>query len=235
MLLMQFSTSHYCRKARLALSYKKIVYKVENLTPGIHILKLKPLTGLTTVPVLLPQESGQPTAIADSTKILKYLETYCPEPSLTLSDRQLQIEASMLEDWLDESIGTATRFVYYDYRAGAGKQIDPSLFSQVLISVVRRQYGITSAAVELAKSRLNTAMEELSIRWQNLYLVGDRLSVADIAAAALLSPLALIPQYRQEYPWLFERIEQIHQLCGEPLPPGLESAEDKETMGVGIM
>ena len=235
MLLMQFSTSHYCRKARLALGYKKIVYKVENLTPGIHILKLKPLTGLTTVPVLLPQESGQPTAIADSTEILKYLETYCPEPSLTFSDRQLQIEASMLEDWLDESIGTATRFVYYDYRAGAGKQIDPSLFSQVLISVVRRQYGITSAAVELAKSRLNTAMEELSIRWQNLYLVGDRLSVADIAAAALLSPLALIPQYRQEYPWLFERIEQIHQLCGEPLPPGLESAEDKETMGVGIM
>ena len=235
MLLMQFSTSHYCRKARLALGYKKIVYKVENLTPGIHILKLKPLTGLTTVPVLLPQESGQPTAIADSTKILKYLETYCPEPSLTLSDRQLQIEASMLEDWLDESIGTATRFVYYDYRAGAGKQIDPSLVSQVLISVVRRQYGITTAAVELAKSRLNTAMEELSIRWQNLYLVGDRLSVADIAAAALLSPLALIPQYRQEYPWLFERIEQIHQLCGEPLPPGLESAADKETMGVGIM
>lgn len=235
MLLMQFSTSHYCRKARLALGYKKIIYKVANLTPGIHILKLKPLTGLTTVPVLLPQESGQPTAIADSTEILKYLETYRLEPTLTLSDRQLQIEASMLEDWLDESIGTATRFVYYDYRAGAGKQIDPSLFSQVLISVVRRQYGITSAAVELAKSRLNTAMEELSIRWQNLYLVGDRLSVADIAAAALLSPLALIPHYRQEYPWLFERIEQIHQLCGEPLPPGLESAEDKETMGVGIM
>ena len=77
MLLMQFSTSHYCRKARLALGYKKIVYKVENLTPGVHILKLKPLTGLTTVPVLLPQESGQPTAIADSTEILKYLETYC--------------------------------------------------------------------------------------------------------------------------------------------------------------
>jgi hypothetical protein len=45
--------------------------------------------------------------------------------------------------------------------------------------------------------------------------------VADISAAALLSPLALIPQYRQGYPWLFERIVQIHQLCNEPLPPGL--------------
>jgi len=224
MLLMQFSTSHYCRKARLVLAYKKIPYQVENLTPGFHILKLKPLTGLTTVPVLLPQEAGQPTAIADSTQILKFLETYRPEPPLTLPNHKLQTEAWMLEDWLDESIGTATRFVYYHFRAGAGKQIDPSLFSQVLIQVVKRQYKITSTTVELAVSRLATALEELSIRWhQSPYLVGDRISVADIAAAALLSPLALIPQYRQEYPWLFERIEQIHQLCGEPLPPGLAS------------
>lgn len=222
MMLLQFSNSHYCRKARLALGYKQIDYQVENLNPGLHILKLKPLTGLTTVPVLLPQESVQPAAIADSTRILKYLETYCPEPRLILPNHELQTTAWMLEDWLDESIGTATRFVYYHFRAGAGKQIDPSLFSQLLIQVVRRQYGITNATVELAASRLAIALEELSVRWQKSpYLVGDRISVADIAAAALLSPLALIPQYRQEYPWLFERIEQIHQLCREPLPPGL--------------
>ncbi|WRH66879.1 MAG: glutathione S-transferase N-terminal domain-containing protein [Planktothrix sp. GU0601_MAG3] len=49
MLLLQFSTSHYCRKARLALGYKGVSYQVENLTPGLHTLKLKPLTGLTTV------------------------------------------------------------------------------------------------------------------------------------------------------------------------------------------
>lgn len=222
MLLLQFSTSHYCRKARLALGYKKVAYKVENLTPGLHILKLKPLTGLTTVPVLLPQTSGQPAAIADSTRILKFLETYYPQPPLLLPNHQQQTEAWLLEDWLDESIGTATRFVYYHFRGGEGKQIDPSLFSQVLIQVVKQQLKITNAAVELAASRLANALEELSTRWKNQpYLVGDRISVADIAAAALLSPLALIPQYYQEYPWLFERIEQIHQLCGEPLPPGL--------------
>ncbi|MEW5859534.1 MAG: glutathione S-transferase family protein [Cyanobacteriota bacterium] len=236
MRLLQFSTSHYCRKARLGLGYKQIAYQVENLTPGLHILKLKPLTGLTTVPVLLPQVEdtqavseatplgtrNETQAIADSTRILQFLERYRPEPTLSLPDRQLQAEALMLEDWLDESIGTATRFVYYDFRAGAGKQIDPSPFSQLVIQVVRRQYGINQATVELAANRLEMAMEVLSSRWQNsLYLVGNRLSVADIAAAALLSPLALIPQYRENYPWLFERIEQIHVLCREPLPPGL--------------
>jgi len=222
MLLLQFSTSHYCRKARLALGYKQIAYQVENLTPGMHVFKLKPLTGLTTMPVLLPQLEGWPEAVADSTQIFKFLEIYQPQPALFLSDEKQQREAWMLEDWLDESIGTATRFVYYDFRAKEGKQIDPSLFSQLVIGVVRRQYGINQAAVSLATERLLRALEVLGERWsKSAYLVGDRLSVADLAAAALLSPLALIPKYRQEYPWLFERIVEVHQVCAEPVPPGL--------------
>jgi glutathione S-transferase len=56
MLLSQFSTSHYCRKARLALGDKKIPYQVKNLTPSLHIFfTVQPLTGLTTLPVLLPK------------------------------------------------------------------------------------------------------------------------------------------------------------------------------------
>lgn len=222
MLLLQFSTSHYCRKARLALGYKKISYQVSNLTPGLHILKLKPLTGLTTVPVLLPQEVGQVETVADSTNIFKFLESYCPLPPLFLPDSGAQTEANMLEDWLDESIGTATRFVYYHFRSRAGKAIDPRVFSQVLIQVVQRQYGITDATAELATERIKLALAELSRRWEKSnYLVGEYLSVADLTAAALLSPLALIPSYQQQYPWLFEQIKQIHLVCSEPLPPGI--------------
>ncbi len=227
MLLLQFSTSHYCRKARLALGYKQIPYQVENLTPGLHIFKLKPLTGLTTVPVLLPQKTGQPQAIADSTNIFNYLETYQPQPPLILSNPTQQTQASLLEDWLDESIGTATRFVYYHYRAGEGQSIDPSLSSQLVINIVRRQYGITPATVELAEKRLENAMTVLSCWKHQPYLVGDRLSIADIAATALLSPLALIPHYCQAYPWLFEKIVTIHNICGEPLPPGLSEESQK--------
>lgn len=222
MLLLQFSTSHYCRKARLALGYKKISYQVDNLTPGLHILKLKPLTGLTTVPVLLPQAAGQVEAICDSTNIFKFLESYCPDPALFLPDPAQQTEANMLEDWLDESIGKATRFVYYHFRARDGKSIDPSVFSQVLIQVVQKQYGITDATAALATQRIELALAELSRRWEkSKYLVGESMSVADLTAAALLSPLALIPAYHQQYPWLFEQIKQIHLICGEALPPGI--------------
>jgi glutathione S-transferase len=222
MLLLQFSTSHYCRKARLALGYHGIEYRVENLTPGLHALKLKPLTrGLTTLPVLLPQELGQPEVIADSTAILRYLESRFPERSLVPSDEKERRQAWLLEDWLDESIGVATRFVYYDYRARSGKAIDPSLSSQLVINVVRWQYRITPASVRLARQRLENALFVLEIWKESPYLVGNTPTVADIAAAALLSPLALLPEYRQGYPWLFDRIREIHQQCGEPLPPGL--------------
>ncbi|MEG4102299.1 MULTISPECIES: hypothetical protein [unclassified Microcoleus] len=43
-----------------------------------------------------------------------------------------------------------------------------------------------------------------------------------LAAVAMLSPLAWIPQYRVENPSLFELIAQIHRLCGETQPPGGE-------------
>jgi glutathione S-transferase len=222
MLLLQFSTSPYCRKVRLALNYKQISYQITNLTPGYHILKLKPLTGLTTVPVLLPQQEGEPEVIADSTNIFTYLENYRPEPSLLPSSPEEKKRVWLLEDWLDESIGIATRFVYYQFRATTGKSIDPSFFSQLVINIARRQFGITTASAQLADRRLTKAMDILSI-WQNTpFLVGDRLSYADIAAAALLSPLVSLPEYRNNYPWLFVRIKEIHEICAEALPFGFK-------------
>ena len=222
MKLLQFSTSHYCRKARLALGYKQIPYTVENLTPGLHRLRLKPLTGLTTVPVLLPEAEDFPPAIGDSTQIFKFLEMLQPEPALIPADPIQRTEAWLLEDWLDESIGIAARFVYYHFRSNEGKAIDPSVSSQLVIRVVRWQYSINNASVELATKRLALALEVLGDRWQTRpFLVGERLSVADLATAALLSPLALIPHYRQAHPWLFDRITEIHHHCHEPLPPGL--------------
>jgi glutathione S-transferase len=218
MLLLQFSTSPYCRKIRLALNYKKIPYQITNLTPGAHILKLKPLTGLTTVPVLIPQQEGQPEAVADSTNIFHYLENYHPEPSLLPSSPEANKQMWLLEDWLDESIGIATRFVYYQFRATAGKSIDPSFFSQLVINIARRQFGINAASAELAKQRLIRAMDILDIWQDRSFLVADSLSYADLTAAALLCPLAAIPEYRDRYPWLFVRIKEIHDICSENIP-----------------
>lgn len=220
--LLQFSTSHYCRKARLALGYKGLSYTIENLTPGLHALKLKPLTHQTTVPVLLDKRNPSSIAIADSSQIFVYLEQLSPHPALFPEDCADRDRALQLEDWLDESIGTATRFVYYQYRATEGKAIDPSLLSLAIIAIVRRQYGINDATAKRAASRLEFALPWIERTWTTQsFLIGRGLTIADLTAAALLSPLALLPCYRNGYPALFERIAEIHHLCHEPLPPGL--------------
>jgi hypothetical protein len=51
----------------------------------------------------------------------------------------------MIEDWFDEAIGIATRFVYYEFRVGAGKQIDPSVLSQLVMQLAPHQFGINPA------------------------------------------------------------------------------------------
>jgi glutathione S-transferase len=89
MLLLKFSTSPYFRKVRLALGYKGIPFEFKNLTPDLHVLKLKPLTGgLKTVPMLLPQIEGQPEAIADSTKIWHLIESRFPSAPLLRADER---------------------------------------------------------------------------------------------------------------------------------------------------
>ncbi|MEG4585881.1 hypothetical protein QUA54_11780 [Microcoleus sp. MOSTC5] len=62
---------------------------MENLTPGLLVWKLKPVTGgLRTVPVLLPQLKGQPEAIADSRQILHSIESRFPSPPLLPADER---------------------------------------------------------------------------------------------------------------------------------------------------
>lgn len=219
MLLLQFSTSHYCRKARLALGYKQIFYRVENLTPSLHILRVKPLSGSTTVPVLLPQQKNCPAVVSESSEIIQFLEIYQPNPPLYFEDSAYQQEALRLEAYFSESIGKESRVVYCQFRSTEeGKQIDPSWISLLIIQIIRLRYGINAKSAERAAQKVADAIAILSEFWQDGYLIGDRFSVADLTAAALLAPLGLIPAYRRDYPWLFERITTIHQLCNEPLP-----------------
>jgi glutathione S-transferase len=67
-----------------------------------------------------------------------------------MQTRGNQAEAWTIEDWLDERIGIATRFVYSEFRVGAGKQIDQPVLSQLVMQLARRQFGINSASAKLA-------------------------------------------------------------------------------------
>ncbi|MEG4940027.1 hypothetical protein [Microcoleus sp. F4-D5] len=89
----------------------------------------------------------------------------------------------------------ATRLIDCEFCAGAGKQIYPSVLSQLAIQLARREFGINRAA-KLPPVAPERSLGLLHLRWQDgACVVRDSSIVPDIAAAALLSPLAVIPQY----------------------------------------
>jgi glutathione S-transferase len=100
--------------------------------------------------------------------------------------------------------------------------------SQLVIQLARHQFGINPASAKLAPVAPECCFRFLHRRWEDgTYWVGDSFSVADIAAVALVSPLALIPQYRIEHPSLFERIAQIsHTSWGNPAS-GMRKSSDQ--------
>ncbi|MEG4070602.1 hypothetical protein QUA42_25205 [Microcoleus sp. Pol11C2] len=102
------------------------------MTPGLHVLKLKPVTGcLRTLPVLLPQ-------LNINWRSSQTRRKFCTRSSLVFLPRRCcphtggqQADAWMIvEDLLDDTIFMATRFVDYEFRVGAAKQIYPSVLSQ---------------------------------------------------------------------------------------------------------
>ncbi|MEP6514683.1 hypothetical protein [Microcoleus vaginatus] len=78
----------------------------------------------------------QPEDLADSTQIwhcrssLAFLPRRCYPQT-----RRKQAQTWMLENWLDDSIGIATRFVDYEFRPGAGKHIELSVLGQFSDSI----------------------------------------------------------------------------------------------------
>ena len=204
--LWQFTSSHFNEKARWALDFKRVPHVRHSLIPGFHVATVKRMTGKTQVPVL--KLAG--TAISDSSKIIEALERAYPEPALYPADPDQRRRALELEDFFDEELGPYIRrwifhvilpypkFVRAAFvsHASPAAQLAQRAMSPLIGVVMRRQMDINPATAEIARSKTMAAMDRLERELQpSGYLVGDRFTVADLTAAALLSPLVRPPEF----------------------------------------
>ena len=198
--LWQFTSSHFNEKARWALDYKHVPHIRHSLVPGFHVLSVKRMTGKTQVPVL--QLEGE--AISDSTRIIAALERTFPQPPLYPADAAARRRALELEDYFDEELGPYIRrwifhlvlpfpeFVRASFvsHASPATQLAHRAMSPVFGRIMRRQMDITPATAEVARIKTLAAMDRLAAELRpSGYLVGDSFTIADLTAAALLSPL----------------------------------------------
>ena len=204
--LWQFTGSHFNEKARWALDFKRVPHIRHSLIPGFHVPVVKRMTGKTHVPVL--KLNG--VAISDSSRIIEALEAAYPDPALYPSDPAERRRAFELEDFFDEELGPyIRRWMFYlilPYpafvralfvsHASPAAQLAQRAMSPLIGVVMRRQMNINPASAEAARVKTLAAMDRMeSELGPSGYLVGDRFTVADLTAAALLSPLVRPPEF----------------------------------------
>lgn len=197
--LLQFRYSPYNEKVRWALDLKRAPHRRRSLLPGPHMGGVRRLTGRTHTPVLV--EDGR--AIDGSARILARLEALFPEPPLYPAAIAERAEAERIERWFDEDIAPRGRRAvlaalletpaYFARVFGCGKsglaQAGYAMLVPLAAPLVRKGNGITGpASIEDGMRALGEGLDFVADRGARTgFLVGERLSVADIAAASALA------------------------------------------------
>ncbi|WP_414587992.1 glutathione S-transferase family protein [Scytonema sp. PCC 10023] len=204
--LITLPISHYCEKARWALTKVKLPYVEEPHMPPFHRFATGQVGG-KSAPVLIT-EAG---AFTDSTDILRYLDEIAPDNAkLYPTNPELRQQVEKLEDLFDEQLGSAIRrwayfYVMDDYKFMQRRWcqgvpfIEGALFPVVfppMRSVIRRGFNITAESAAQAYEQIKSIFEQVSelLSDGRTHLIGDSFSAADITFAALAAPAVLPPE-----------------------------------------
>lgn len=209
--LHQFSISHFCEKARWALSYTGVQYEIRNHIPGLHTRTTKRLGDRSWVPVLETDDG----AIQGSSAIVDYAIANGRADRNPSALNPSDLDAARVEEtWADLELGEMIRSVIYRefinepaVLAGMWAQDGPwwgKGFLRIAFPVVRKaikaQYVNKPRLLDSA-ARLSKAIDALDARYaKGPYLVDNRLTRLDLTVAALLAPMARPPEHPFRWP-----------------------------------
>lgn len=227
--LYQFPISHYCEKVRWALDYKGVPYRTRNLLPGQHFSFVKKVAPRSHVPLL--EADGQ--YIQGSAAIIDWLDENFPERPLTPDDPELAEQARAWERFADQELGPHVRrwcyFTLLDHprvvlpalTAGTPRLMRPlfRLMFPKVQGLMRKAMHIYPDESRLSAAVLDEGLERLARQLSGRdFVVGDKFTRADLAAAALLAPFFMPPQYGVDWPntvpdplsgWVQERRDRL--------------------------
>ena len=206
--------SPFVRKAMLTLDYKELEFDSEPTFPGDESPEFRAISPLGKVPVL--EHDG--FTISDTSVICRYLDRIAPEKSIYPSDPQLEARACWLEEYADSRLIENCAALFRE------RLLNPKMFNQ----------PTDEAAVQ---NILDNTMPEClayleSVVPESGYLVGDSLSIADIAVTTCFIQArygdfdvdgAVAPRLRNYLDQAFAAPLVVKRLEAEKasMPPGL--------------
>jgi glutathione S-transferase len=197
--LFQIPFSHNSVKVRRVLALKGLQYERENINPLLRRNLIR-ISGQPLTPVLVDGDH----AVADSTAIILYLEETYPEPALLPEDVDERAECLLLEDWADSAFMALTRRLAYWSFLNSDSSLGDLFFprapwivrrlsSPVGAALLRRRFGLSKkqASSDEVEARRVTALAVE--RLAGGFLIGGRISLADVTLAAMSAPLQFAP------------------------------------------
>ncbi|MBX2855109.1 MAG: glutathione S-transferase family protein [Rhodobacteraceae bacterium] len=206
-----FSISHYCEKARWALEHLRIPHEINILAPGPHQIFAKK-HGLRrgSLPILTLADG---TVVQGSSAILDWAERHKPADAPSLApDPTHAADAEAAEQRLDKVLGVHARRHFYSEamveHPGTVKPIFAEGLSPWRKLLLGAMWGglrkLMIKGMDLGPEQRIESRDKIAAELDWLdgllaggrgFLFGDRLSRADISAAALMSPLILPPEH----------------------------------------
>jgi glutathione S-transferase len=254
--LYELHWSHYCEKIRLALDYMGLEWRMVGIDAfNKNQLRAHPMPShlpSPTVPAIHDARTGR--FVMDSTPILRYLtENYPQAPNLFPGDQANRevIDAKLIE--FDTFLGIpARRFGYTQVILECPDLLADLFLSHrgrgVFSAPVIRSFAGTCLGILLSKrfafhrseslglyEALEAYLLQLAAQMEGkAFIVGDIFSAADIAFAAQIRPLTVVPFFA-EHPrlqGLFERHRKTVAQCdGEgdfPYQTGIANARKRK-------
>lgn len=204
-----FAISHFCEKARWALDYHGIKYKLKYLAPGPHI---KVAAELGAPASSLPYLRHDGRLEHGSANIVTWSDQASDGTEASLTPHKHREECLAIEQRLDNIVGVHLRRQFYSEALLEQPQTVRPIFTRdlPLTQKLTTSLGwgkICSAMVDRMdlgpeQREDSKAIVSIELDWlEGLladgtgFLAGDRFTRADLAAAALLAPLALPPEH----------------------------------------
>jgi glutathione S-transferase len=207
--LITIGPSHYCEKARWALTRGGVPFVEEMYAPMLHAFATLRSGGGRTVPVLVTADK----TYADSTDILEFVDR--ETKGALYGDASQREEVKALEDVYDRRVGPATRRLVYwhlldtpgftrlfDHGLSRAQRTTLKLLRPGVRLGIRRGLRVNQKGAARSRARLREVLDDVKERLADgrRYLMGERFTAADLTFASLASPMILPPKYGYPLP-----------------------------------